>query len=202
MLYEAAEIPRSIASGLYSSLIAPRPVVIIGTTDLSGHINLAPYSSLSLVATYPPMIAVSFGERKATKKDTLRNIEATGQLVVNLVSRWQANATVEAANSHSGDVDEYGRIGVTRAEFGTYRAGRIVESPASLGCDLVAVHSLAPSRCMLVIAQISTVFVNDLYLTTDNEFGARQANLFASIGAERYVGLEDAEEFTLRRTWE
>src|SRR5262249_21186401 len=68
---------------LVTSLVVPRPVAWLSTVPPGGHRNLAPYSYFNLVADSPPHVVFS----SVGEKDTLRNVKATGEFVVNLASR-------------------------------------------------------------------------------------------------------------------
>lgn len=78
------------AGGLYSlaiSAVIPRPIALVTSQDKDGNINCAPYSYFNLVSHDPPLIIVgnSLNVRSATKKkDTLRNIEETGNLSIEI----------------------------------------------------------------------------------------------------------------------
>ncbi len=80
----------------FKSIIAPRPIGWVSTVDDHGHRNLAPYSFFNAINADPPMIAFSsYGY-----KDSVRNVEATGEFVWNLASRDLA----EAMNASSASV--------------------------------------------------------------------------------------------------
>ena len=73
---------------LLSGSILPRPIAFVSTISADGTRNLAPFSFFTAVSANPPIICFSpmvrGGERP--KKDTLVNIEATREFVVNIVS--------------------------------------------------------------------------------------------------------------------
>ena len=78
---------------LMISAIVPRPIALVSTTDGRGGRNLAPFSYFMGVASAPPVLAIStVSRRDGQKKDTLRNIEATHEFVVNVVSESMAEA--------------------------------------------------------------------------------------------------------------
>jgi flavin reductase (DIM6/NTAB) family NADH-FMN oxidoreductase RutF len=71
----------------------PRPIAWVSTVDEAGIFNLAPFSCYGLVSASPPVIGFSVGSyRDGKKKDTLRNIELTGDFVINVVTEELAAA--------------------------------------------------------------------------------------------------------------
>lgn len=66
--------------------VAPRPIAWVTTQNAHGHVNAAPFSSYNYVATDPPMLAINIAERGDNQKATARNITASGEFVVNVVT--------------------------------------------------------------------------------------------------------------------
>ncbi|MBZ5619026.1 MAG: flavin reductase, partial [Acidobacteriia bacterium] len=82
----AATDPRDIAKLLVGAVV-PRPIAFVSTLSAEGILNLAPFSYFTVVSANPPVICFSpIVRRDGTRKDTLINIEATGEFVVNVVS--------------------------------------------------------------------------------------------------------------------
>src|SRR3954452_24326125 len=65
-------------------VVTPRPIAWVTSIDLEGRVNLAPFSFFNAFGANPPVVVFSpTSRRDGTKKDTLRNVEATGEFVVN-----------------------------------------------------------------------------------------------------------------------
>lgn len=206
MIFSVAEISREQASKLYPTLITPRPVMILGTYDAgTRRANLAPYSSVSLVANNPPVVAVSFSESKEGdhRKETLRLAQSSGEFVVNVATRAQSEIALNAANSADtdDDPDDYVRIRAERSEFGLFEAGRIADCPVALGCRVTAAYPLSPSRCTLLVATVELIYVAEDW-QADGDQAAIYSDVLAGIAGERYVGLGSAEDFYAARTWD
>ena len=121
-----------------TGLVVPRPIALISTLSPNGVANLAPFSFFTILSMVPPMIGVSIGARAGDqRKDTLANIEATGEFVVNVVSRPIAEPMNMASLDWDADVDEFEISGLTPL-FDTLavKAPRVAESPAQLECRL------------------------------------------------------------------
>jgi flavin reductase (DIM6/NTAB) family NADH-FMN oxidoreductase RutF len=199
MHYIAENIPREINGRIWASLIAPRPLALISTQSASGVPNIAPYNSYAGLATYPPMLGVSFSKRDGEDKHTLENIKATQVFVVNLVPRYLADIMNQSAEGTAMEND-FARLGLTPIQAETVDCPRISESPASIECRVTSIFELPPSKCELVAAQIVGVYLRDEFVTEGGGFDPMAADLLASVGAEDYLSL-NGETLHLPKTW-
>ena len=116
--------------------VAPRPIAWISTISRLEHRNLAPFSFFNAVAWAPPMVAFATPGRRSdgTGKDTLVNVEETGEFVVNVATfdlREEVNAT---SASVPADIDEFALVGLEAAPGHMVRAPRVAASPIQLEC--------------------------------------------------------------------
>jgi len=199
MHYIAENIPREINGEIWASLIAPRPLALISTQTASGVPNIAPYNSYSGLATYPPMLGISFSKRDGEDKHTLENIKATQMFVVNLVPRYLADIMNQSAEGTAIE-DDFARLGLTAIQAETVNCPRIGECPASIECRVTDIFQLPPSKCELVAAQIVGVYVRDEFVTEGGGFDPMAADLLSSVGAEDYLSL-NGESLHLPKTW-
>lgn len=112
----------------FNALVAPRPIGWISTLDAQGRANLAPFSFFTAFNYRPPII----GFAANGDKHTLRNAQATGEFVWNLVSEALLDAM--NATSTTADVDEFEAAGVSRSPSEVVGAPRVTESLAALEC--------------------------------------------------------------------
>ena len=149
MHYIAEDIPREINGKIWAALIAPRPIALISTQSVLGVPNIAPYNSFAGLATYPPMLGVSFSKRGDEDKHTLENIKATREFVINLVPRFLADVMNKSAEGTSVE-DDFARLGLTAIRAGTVDCPRIGECPASIECRVTDIFALpAPAGASL-----------------------------------------------------
>ncbi len=117
---------------LLTALVVPRPIAWVSTVDADGRGNLAPHSFFTVASGRPPVVLFS----SLGRKDTVRNIEATGEFVVNFSSESmleQVNAS--SAPFEHGD-DEAVELGITTEASQVVGPERVAESPASIECRL------------------------------------------------------------------
>lgn len=120
----------------------PRPVSFVSTLAQDGTPNLAPFSYFQVVDHDPVILVISFSARPDRAKDTRRNLEETGECVINILSEH----FVEAANATSLDVpyktSEWGLSGLTPKDSATVRPKRVQEAVFSIEGKLLEMKSL------------------------------------------------------------
>ncbi len=147
-----------------TGVVVPRPIAFVSTVSTGGIVNLAPYSFFNAVAYDPPTIVFSSSRRvPAKEKDTLANIEATGEFVVNIVVDDIAEAMNKTAAEYPADVSEFEIAGLTPAPSDRVKAPRVAESPVNMECRLVQVVPIGSGDHAhgLVIGEIVLMHVRD-----------------------------------------
>ena len=164
MNVDPATLGRRERNGLINGLIAPRPIAWISSLGADGSRNLAPFSFFGAFSFDPPTIGVGPGSRAGVNKDSLANIKATGEFVINLVDRSLA----EVANACSGEwgpeVDEWEVSGMTGVPSETVAPMRVTAAPAALECRVRQVLELGDAvraSNSLVVAWITRIHVRD-----------------------------------------
>lgn len=148
------------------AIVAPRPVGWISTVDAQGRPNLAPYSYFNLVCDAPPMLAFS----SSGWKDTVANVEATGEFVWNLAARPLAEAMNQTSAALPHGEDEFARAGLEPAPCRLVRPPRVAASPASMECRLLSITPLraldgADTGHHLVLGQVVGVHIRSEAIT-------------------------------------
>lgn len=122
----------------FNAIVGPRPIGWISSLSQSGVLNLAPYSFFNAFNYIPPIVGfASIGE-----KDTLRNVQETGQFVWNLATRPLAEAMNASCAAVAPEVDEFALAGLTPAPSRLVKPPRVEESPVSFECQVTQVIQL------------------------------------------------------------
>jgi flavin reductase (DIM6/NTAB) family NADH-FMN oxidoreductase RutF len=147
--------PQSVYKLLIGSVV-PRPIAWVSTTSSSGTRNLAPFSFFTIASCEPPMVSVTFVRRghldDAPPKDTLANIRASGEYVVNVVPVALGTSMAISALAHHPDVDEFEMAGLTAVDADLVAAPRVGEAPISMECRVESM--LKPGSDVMVIGRI------------------------------------------------
>ena len=145
-----------------TGVIVPRPIAFVSTVSADGVVNLAPYSFFNAVS-YTTVVFSSSRNVGNKSKDTLRNIEETGEFVVNIVVDSIAEAMNATAAEYPEDVDEFEIAGLTHAPSQMVKAPRVAESPVNIECKLEQVVKIGSGEHEhgLVIGTILLMHVRD-----------------------------------------
>jgi len=147
-----------------TGVVVPRPIAFVSTISANGLVNLAPYSFFNAVAYDPPTIVFSSSRHAGRKeKDTLANIEETGEFVVNIVVDDIAEAMNLTAAEYPADENEFEIAGLTPAPSDIVTPPRVAESPVNMECRLSQVVPIGEGDHAhgLVIGEILLMHVRD-----------------------------------------
>ena len=150
--------------GLMIAVIQPRPIAWVSTQAKGGALNLAPFSFFTGITAEPFSLCFApVSNRDGRKKDTLLNIEETGQFVVNVATEDNAEKMNQTSADYPRGVSEFKEAGLTPAPSVKVKPPRVLESPVSLECELMQVVTISagPLGGNLVIGQVVHVHVAD-----------------------------------------
>jgi flavin reductase (DIM6/NTAB) family NADH-FMN oxidoreductase RutF len=176
---------------LLNSLVVPRPIAWVSTRAADGTRNLAPHSYFTVAASDPPSVCfTSIGD-----KDTVRNVRATGEFVVNVAD----HALVERMNLTSADappdVSEFELAGLTPLEGEHVRSAIVAEAPVALECRLTEVVEVGNGR--VVIGEVLAFHVAERLWTEQGRVDPARLDAVARMGGSTYSTTRD--RFELRR---
>lgn len=197
MLIEPCHVSKLTLYGHMTRLIMPRPIAWVSTRSVDGVDNLAPYSYFNAVGTDPPtLMFCPANKADGTKKDTLVNIERTGQFVVNLVSASLVGGMNQSSAEYDADVSEFEASGMTRRDSLHVRVPRVAQALASIECQLHSVVLLGhgPGGANLVIGRIVAIHVEDRCLGSDGQIDPEKLDLVGRMGGTAYVHTRDRFE--------
>ena len=149
----------------FKAIVAPRMIGWISSRSKHGVLNLAPYSFFGAFATFPPII----GFCSEGRKDSISNIEETGEFVWNLTSKSLAGKMNRTSAPVAADVDEFALAGLTAAPGRSVAVPHVAESPAALECKLLQIVRLSaldgtPMDNWLALGQVVGVHIREEFL--------------------------------------
>ena len=122
----------------FNAIVGPRPIGWISSQDSEGHLNLAPYSFFNAFNYTPPII----GFASIGAKDSLRNIQQTGEFGWNLATRPLASQMNQSCAAVPPEVNEFELTGLTTVASRCIAVPRVLESPVSFECRLTQIVQL------------------------------------------------------------
>jgi flavin reductase (DIM6/NTAB) family NADH-FMN oxidoreductase RutF len=127
-----------LAHDPFNAIVGPRPIGWISTRSAAGVVNLAPYSFFNAFNYVPPII----GFASIGAKDTLRNIEETGEFVWNLVTRPLAEQMNQTCAPVGPEVNEFDLAGLAAMPSSVVAPPRVALSPVAFECRTTQVLQL------------------------------------------------------------
>jgi flavin reductase (DIM6/NTAB) family NADH-FMN oxidoreductase RutF len=166
----------------FKAIVAPRPIGWISTVDAEGRPNLAPYSFFNAFCDSPPVVGFSSGGRKNSQ----RNVEETGEFVVNLATRRQAEAMNRTSAALPHGVNKFEAAGLRAAPSRLVRPPRVADAPAALECRLLLVLPITdldgkPTPNTLILGHVVGVHIDPAFLK-DGLFDIVAAGTIARCG--------------------
>jgi flavin reductase (DIM6/NTAB) family NADH-FMN oxidoreductase RutF len=170
---------------LLNAVIAPRPISWISTVSAEGVFNLAPHSYTTVVSPDPPIVAfVSVG-----RKDTVRNVEATGCFVYNIGNRGLAERINRTAADFPSGISEFDWAGLTPIPSTRITAPRVAEAPVQMEATVVGVHQVLATTNYIVLGQVEAFHIADALFDGDRvrterlePIGRMAGSLYAEMG--------------------
>jgi len=184
----------------FNAIVGPRPIGWISTRSAEGALNLAPYSFFNAFNYTPPIV----GFTSIGHKDTLRNIEETGEFVWNLVTRPLAEAMNQTCAAVPPEVSEFGLAGLTPVASRLIAPPRVLESPVAFECKKTQIVQLQTATgdtvpTWLVLGEVVAVHIAHSLLK-DGVYDTAGANhILRGGGAADYFSIGPAQLFHMRR---
>ena len=180
--------------------ITPRPIAWVSTISADGRTNLAPFSFFNGVTGNPPTLMFSpVNNRFGEKKDTVRNIEATKEFVVNLVPRALAEKMNACAALLPYGESEFEAFDIASAASARVKPLRVAEAPVAFECVLhsIVVIGEGPGAANVVFGRIVAAHVSEAVLGAEGEVDPALLDTVGRLGGENYALTR--ERFALKR---
>lgn len=130
---------------LLTAVVVPRPIAWVSTVSTDGIVNLAPHSFYTVACARPPIVQFS----SVGRKDTLHNVLATGEFVVNLAPAALLDQVNNSAARFAPDDSEVEALGIRMEPSATVRPPRVAASPVSIECTVHSTTELGDSTVVL-----------------------------------------------------
>jgi flavin reductase (DIM6/NTAB) family NADH-FMN oxidoreductase RutF len=195
MYYEPGVTPHGLPFNPFKSCIVPRPIGWISTTSREGQDNLAPYSQFQMVNYDPPLLMFSANQNlHGARKDTVVNIEQTGEFVWNMATY----ALREAVNLSSEELphggDEFAHAQLAKAPSTLVRPPRVAASPIQFECRHLQTLRLPGNGAVgsvdVVFGRVVAIHIDDAMLRADGRLDIERIRPLARVGYHDYTSVE------------
>ncbi|AYC33359.1 flavin reductase family protein [Pseudomonas cavernae] len=179
--------------------VTPRPIAWVSTRSQTGIANLAPFSFFQVISDEPPTLMVNVGVRDdGSLKDTLRNVQDTGELVIQLVSAAQAEAMNASAALLAHGVSEFAHCGIASLPAERVQVPRVAGAPLAFECVVAEVqpYPRETPNCHLIFARVLLAHVDERVLDGNGRIDPQQLDLVGRLGGSNYCTTRDRFSMT------
>ncbi|MGH8821734.1 MAG: flavin reductase family protein [Rhodoferax sp.] len=184
----------------FNAIVGPRPIGWIATRSAAGALNLAPYSFFNAFNYTPPIV----GFASIGYKDTVRNVEATGEFVWNLATLSLAEAMNQSCASVPPEVSEFELAGLTPQASTLVRPPSVAESPVAFECRCTRILQLegadgTPVPTWLVLGEVVAVHIDKALLKDGVYDTAHAGHILRAGGPADYFTVGPEQLFRMNR---
>ncbi|MBX7241172.1 MAG: flavin reductase family protein [Bacteroidia bacterium] len=170
--------------------VSPRPIAFVSTISPDGTPNLAPYSFFNAFSSNPPLLIFSSNRKVKgnTTKDTLKNVEETGECVINMVNYNMVYQMSLASVEYPYGVSEFEKAGLTPVESEVVKPFRVKESPVQMECKVREIIKLGAKGGAgnLIICEVVRIHIQEEILNEKGRIDPYKADLVARMGRHYY----------------
>jgi len=151
---------------LITGSVGPRPIALVTSLNGEGLCNAAPYSAFNYMGEDPPLFAIAvdhYGDeshRPGEMKDTLKNIVARGEFVVNMVDEAIVERAVQCGSDFPAHVSEPEAVGLALMPSTSIGVPRVSEAPIAWECRLYKVLEFSRQRS-IVFGEIVAMYIRE-----------------------------------------
>ena len=176
--------------------VLPRPIAWVSTVDPSGNLNLAPFSFFTVASVNPPILCFSpLLQENSIEKDTLANINQTGEFVVNIVSYGLAQTMNRTSAPYPSDVNEFDVAGVTPKQSRFVEPPCVADSLVNFECKLQQIIRLGsePMAGNLILGKVCNIHIHP-DIVRNGEVDNEALDAIGRLGGNKYTTIRDCFE--------
>jgi flavin reductase (DIM6/NTAB) family NADH-FMN oxidoreductase RutF len=200
MQFDPQEIDQKAIYKLLTGAVIPRPIGWISSISKDGIPNLAPFSFFNAVGEDPPHVMFSTVRTNNTNKDTLNNVLATGEFVVNMATEYNVEKMNATSAIVAPEISEFELAGLTPVASVKVQPARVAESPIAFECKLVHHYSLENhlhGGATIIIGKIVMFHIDESVWLGDFKINMETYKPVARLAGANYAKL--GEIFSIKR---
>ena len=183
-----------------ASTITPRPIAWVSSQSDAGVSNLAPFSFFQVISDDPPTLMVNVNHRAdGGLKETLLNVQATGELVIQLVSFAQVEAMNASAAMLPYGISEFEQCGIASLPSQRVAPPRVAGAAVAFECRVAQIQAYPAEKpnCHLIFAEVLLAHIDDAVLNEQGRIDSSQLDLIGRLGGSGYT--RTLQRFELQR---
>jgi flavin reductase (DIM6/NTAB) family NADH-FMN oxidoreductase RutF len=159
---------------------------MIGTKSNSGEENVAIFSSITHLGSSPALLHFTL-RPNTVPRDTYKNIKENNVFTVNHVSLGQIEQAHHTSAKYDENISEFDQTQLESEYRLDWHAPFVKGSPIGLGCRYLNEYNIKENGCVLIIAAIEHVFVDDQLLQEDGWVKLELGEVVAINGLDGYA---------------
>ncbi len=179
--------------------ISPSPIAWVSTLSEEGVANIAPYSFFTVASCNPPVLSVTqVNPRDNANKDTLNNLLATKECVVNIVSHSLVEQMNQSCANYPRDVSEFDAANIQRTPSQLVSVPSAAASKVRYECKLREVITISdePSGGQMMLLDVVGIFLDDTVLV-NGYIDPTRLDAVGKMGGDYFSTTKD--KFALKR---
>ena len=199
MFLDASQLTAAESYGILGHVVAPRPIALVSSLSADGQANLAPFSFFMTGGSRPPSVVFSpLPDRQKGEKDSLRNVRATGEYVINIVSHPMRESMNLASSPLPHGESEWDLGTFTAAPSQLVKPARVLEAPCALECRLFQI--VPHGTANYVIGEVVGFWLrDDVY--AEGKVVPERLDLIGRLGGDGYTHVTPESRFNLPRPY-
>lgn len=183
-----------------ASTVTPRPIAWVSTQSADGVSNLAPFSFFTVISDDPPTLMVNVNHRAdGSLKDTLLNVQASGELVIQLVGFKQAGVMNASSALLPYGISEFEQCGIASMPSQRIAPPRVAGAAVAFECRVAQIQAYPADKpnCHLIFAEVLLAHIDDAALNEQGRIDAHKLDLVGRLGGSGYT--RTLQRFELKR---
>lgn len=178
--------PRAFYKYMTAS-VAPRPIALASTIDLSGRVNLSPFSFFNLMGINPPILVFAPNKRSTDHSDkhSALNVYEVPEVTINLVTSAMVHQISLASAEFGRGVNEFVKAGFTPVDAIKIAPPRVQESPAQFECKVIDIREYG--TMVLVVAEVVLAHFSETILDENEQIDQLRTDWVARLGGDWYL---------------
>jgi len=181
---------------LLAGFVLPRPIAWITTVGPTGVVNAAPFSFFNVFSEDPPLCMFAINQRPdGSIKDTLINVERSGEFVVNLTDEPLAQAMHDSSGDFPPDVGEPDYLGLKLAPSTRVAVARLADAPWAMECKVWKTMNVKDNRHLIMGEGVNFYIRDELWDPETMRVHMERYHPIGRMFADRYCRTDDRVVF-------
>jgi flavin reductase (DIM6/NTAB) family NADH-FMN oxidoreductase RutF len=202
MIIDFAATDPLVAYQWLTATVTPRPIAWVSTLSADGVSNLAPFSFFQVVTGHPPTVMISpLVQGDGSLKDTVRNIQDTGEFVVNLVPFALADQMNATAFGYEHGISEFERCEIGHLPAERIHPYRVQGATVSFECKVATIHPYPADKpsCHIILGEVLLAHLDESILDEKGRVDPMRLDIIARMGGKWYSRTQSDANFELAR---